>query len=167
MLLALVLMMVNIAWAAGPDPENRLILGAEVNGVVRGDVLAIIENDNPDVVWISESDFKRFEIAQNGLGSVTLDGTAFIRINNADVLQFSIDWNELKILITASPELLGTRLYSFSNTEPVDVSAAPASSGYLNYDLFRLESPGSNSIIDAAANLNLSVNNWVLSLIHI
>jgi len=164
---ALCFFMTSSAYAAGPDPENMLILEAQVNGIARGDVLAIIDNDDTAVVWIASDDYDSLGIELTDLPVETLEDTAYVRINSTDILEFSIDWNTLEIAFTATPELLGTRQYSFSSTAQHELADAPDYSGYLNYAASWLDSADSGGILDGEVNLNLSVANWVFHSDHL
>ena len=166
-LLVLWFLIASAAYAAGPDAENMLILEARVNGVPQGDVIAIIDNDDTTVVWIASDDYDGLGIELSGLPIEKLDGTAYVRVNSSDTLAFSIDWNTLKIEFTASPDVLGTRQYSFSNSAHHQLSAAPAYSGYLNYAASWLDSADSGGVLDGEVNLNLSVADWVLHSDHL
>jgi outer membrane usher protein len=166
-LLVLWILIASAAYAAGPDAENMLILEARVNGVPQGDVIAIIDNDDTTVVWIASDDYDGLGIELTGLPVETLDGTAYVRVNSSDTLAFTIDWNTLEIAFTASPDVLGTRQYSFSSRTHHALSAAPAYSGYLNYAASWLDSADSGGVLDGEVNLNLSLADWVLHSDHL
>ena len=147
------------------EQADQIFLSVSVNGVSRGDVLALIE-ENASTVWLNQEDFEKLRIEIEIVSSSMFMDEKYLRIDRSDVLNYELDLQMLVIKFEVNPVLLSIQRFNFSNVQAVSISKPPGFSTYLNYNISYLDAGAGQRAVAMDMNLTASLNEWVLKSEH-
>ena len=113
--------------------EQRTFLDISVNTVSKGDTLVVLRGSDAFVsaAWLTGAGLTGFTGRRE-----PIDGEDFVSLASlAPAATFVFDERELRLAITASPDLLGTRVRDLQQGRPENLVYRRDTSGFLNYAL--------------------------------
>ena len=128
---ALIALLVLLSPSGAAAQGQRAVLELIVNEVSAGESLVVLRGADVlvGVQALTEAGLQEIEGQKELVG-----GQEFVSLNTlAPAVSFRVDERELRLHITASPELLGQRVRDLHSGAPPDLVFKSDTSGFLNY----------------------------------
>lgn len=151
-------------------PEgDAVMLELLVNGVSRGEVVALVQVDGPSAparpLWLSATDFAALGIDAGPLPQGSRDGVAYVRLAPSPLVAILLDIDALRVTLTFAPELLGRQVIDLSSG--VDQPPAPSlpAHAWMDYEL-GLRADRSRQVLSADLAFNAAFAGWSVRSEH-
>src|SRR5687768_6734696 len=111
--------------------DQRAVLELLVNDIAKGEALVVLRDGDAliGVARLREAGVQGFDGARE-----TVDNDELVSLASlAGALTFAVDERDLRLVITASPNLLGERVRTFRTAAPSDMVYRSDTSAFVNY----------------------------------
>jgi outer membrane usher protein len=147
---ALCLTAVLVVPAGVAAQDQRALLELVVNSVSKGETLVVLRGRDAlvSVARLRDAGLQGFGGARETIGLETLVSLASL----ADDVAFTVDERELRLILVASPTLLGRSVRSYGTAAPADITYRSDTSGFVNYAVNWTEGGGASLFTESAAH---------------
>lgn len=167
--LALALLFLANAPALAAEPAiegDPIIFEAFVNGVRKGDCLAVHVEGRTESIWVEAASIEKWGVAMGAWQIGERDGTRFARLVASDRMRLAVDMDVLRLSVEFSPEAFGTQRLDLSQAANDPLSPLAGRNGYLDYSLGARWASGAGSSFSAALAATTALGPWILRSEH-
>ncbi len=137
--------------------QESVILQLILNEENKGDFFLYSAPDND--IWIKRDELDQLGLKE-GLGrDIQFNGETFVSLGSITGLEFSINYEDVSLVITAVPQLFKAHSIDISYNKPYKVTYTTGKSAFLNY-AFIYDHETVDTLLDISGELGVSIGNY-------
>ena len=137
--------------------QESVILQLILNEENKGDFFLLSAPDND--IWIKRDELDMLGLKE-GLGrDIQFNGETFVSLESITGLEFSINYEDVSLVITAVPQLFKKHSVDTSYKKPYKVTYTTGKSAFLNY-AFIYDHETVDTLLDISGELGVSIGNY-------
>ena len=137
--------------------QESVILQLILNEENKGDFFLFSAPDSD--IWIKRNELDQLGLKE-GLGrDIQFNGETFVSLGSITGLEFSINYEDVSLVITANPQLFKEHSVDISYKKPYKVTYTTGKSAFLNY-AFIYDHETVDTLLDISGELGISIGNY-------
>ncbi len=137
--------------------QESVILQLILNEENKGDFFLLSAPDND--IWIKRDELDMLGLKE-GLGrDIQFNGETFVSLESITGLEYSINYEDVSLVITAVPQLFKKHSVDISYKKPYKVTYTTGKSAFLNY-AFIYDHETVDTLLDISGELGVSIGNY-------